>query len=212
MTQEQLGFGFDEMAEEQRTAHLPSQIDEGTACYRKMLERHNAAMLVSDESEAIAIRKEAHDLARKLNGGEPGILGGPDAPGYVLMNRTAAPTGTVPMWGQKGEFDIKVGDMPVCIEMDGMLGIGQSMSPWPGFSARAIDYRKPFLSETGYRSFIGVHADTVTGTTPDEFARKVIEAYMATECKGKLRKIERSYVERELARRANKLSSERDPT
>jgi hypothetical protein len=42
------------------------------------------------------------------------------------------------MWGQQGEFDIKVGDMAVRIKMDGMLGICQNMSLWPGFSANVI--------------------------------------------------------------------------
>jgi hypothetical protein len=78
-------------------------------------------MLAGDEKGAAAIQKEAARLATKLNGGEPGILGGPEAPGYVLMDATAAPPGTVPMWGQKGEFDAKVGNMPVHIRMDGML-------------------------------------------------------------------------------------------
>jgi hypothetical protein len=61
------------------------------------------------------------------------------------MDGTSAAPGTVPMWGQKGEFDIKVGEMPVHIKMDGMLGICQSMSLWPGLSANVIDPEKPFL-------------------------------------------------------------------
>jgi len=192
-TPEQMGFGFDAMAEEQETAHLPSEIEAGIAAYREMLEQHNQAMLAGDEKRVMAIRKEANRLAVKLNGGERGILGGPDAPGYVLMNSTAAARGTVPMWGQQGEFDIKVGDMPVHIKMDGMLGICQSMSLWPGFSANVVEPEKPFFSETGYRSFIGVHANASPGITPDEFARAVIAAHIRTECKGKLRPVKQEY-------------------
>ena len=190
---EQMGFGFEAMAEEQETAHLPSEMEAGIAAYRAMLEQHNRAMLDGDEKRVMAIRKEANRLAVKLNGGELGVLGGPDAPGYVLMDSTAAPLGTVPMWGQQGEFDIKVGDMPVRIRMDGMLGICQSMSMWPGFSANVVEPEKPFFSETGFRSFIGVHAEPHAGITPDEFAREVIVAHIKGECKGKLRAVKEEY-------------------
>jgi hypothetical protein len=197
MTQpQQLGFGFDAMLEEKQTAHLPSGFDAGIVHYRGMLERHNEAMRSGDEKTAMGIRKEANRLAVKLNDGEPGILGGPDAPGYRLMDGTAAAPGAVPMWGQKGEFDIKVGDMPVHIKMDGMLGICQSMSLWPGFSANVIEPDKPFLSETGYRSFIGVHAEPSPGLTPDAFAAEVIRHFLKTECKGKLRPVKEEYRER----------------
>jgi hypothetical protein len=168
------------------------------------MQRHHEAMLAGDVPAAMKIREEAHELALKVNGGDAGICAGPDAPAYVLERATAAPAGTVPQLGQTGEFTINVGNMPVRIEQDGMFGVGAMHMTWPGFSAHAVDYQWPFLSETGYRSFIGVHADMVPGITPDVFARRMIEAYVAKECKGKLRKIERSYVEREMARRAEK--------
>jgi hypothetical protein len=193
---EQMRFGFEAMVEERETAHLPSEMEAGIAAYRAMLEQHNQAMLDGDEKKVMAIRKEANRLAVKLNGGEIGILGGREAPGYVLMDSTAATPGTVPMWGQQGEFAIKVGDMPVHIKMDGMLGICQSMSMWPGFSANVVEPDKPFFSETGFRSFIGVHADPPPGITPDEFAREVIAAHIRGECKGKLRAVKEEYRER----------------
>ena len=160
------------MGEEKQTAHLPSEMEAGIAAYRLMLHEHNQAMLQADEKRAMEIRKEANRLAVKLNGGEPGILGGKDAPGHALMDATAAPATTVPMWGQKGEFDIKVGDMPVHIKMDGMLGISQSMSIWPGFSRERHRAGQTFLfGETGFRSFIGVHGEPEPGMTPDVFWR-----------------------------------------
>jgi hypothetical protein len=190
---EQMGFGFEQIQEEKETAHLPSERDAGITAYREMLVKHNRAMLESDEARVMGIRKEANRLAVKLNGGEPGILSGPDAPGHILMRETAAPAGTVPIWGQEGEFDIKVGDMPVHIKMDGMLGICQSMSMWPGFSANVVEPAKPFFSETGFRSFIGVHAEPTPGITPDAFAREVITSHIKGECKGKLRPVKEEY-------------------
>ena len=108
------------------------------------------------------------------------MKGGPDAPCYVLERATAAPAGTVPLYGQTGDFTIDVNGMRVRIEMDGMYGIGMmSNSPAPGFSVHAVDYDKPFISETGYRSFIGYRPGMPPGTTPDELVRQVIKAHIS---------------------------------
>jgi hypothetical protein len=99
--------------------------------------------------------------------------------------------------------------MPVPVTMDGMFGIAASMSVWPGFEAYAVDYDKPFLSETGYRSFLGCHAEMVPGLTPDVFVHEMLQQYVNSECKGKLRRIGVADVEREKARREEKTRSER---
>jgi hypothetical protein len=203
---------FDQMFEDQRTAHVPSTMEEAVPYYRQLIEREHAAMIAGDAAEAMKVREEAHDLAVKLNGGTSmGICGGNDAPGPTLERLTAAPEGTVPMWGQEGNFVIDVNGMKVRVEQDGMFGIGTFMSPAPGFSAHAVDYEKPFLSETGYRSFIGSRPSIEAGMTPDLAAAELIKAYMDRECKGKPKRIEQSYVERERERRATKQSqSEHD--
>jgi hypothetical protein len=51
----------------------------------------------------------------------------------------------------------------------------------------------------------------VPGITPDVFAREMIRSYMKRQCKGKPRRIERSYVEREMARRAEKEGPAQEP-
>jgi hypothetical protein len=198
---QQLGVGFDAIQEQQETAHLPSEIKQGIEHYRGMLEKHNVAMLAGDENGAAAIQKEARRLATKLNDGEPGILAGPEAPGYVLMNATAAAPGTVPIWGQQGEFDVKVGDTPVHIRMDGMLGIGRLCSIWPGFDATVVEPDNPFISETGFRSFIGDQVKLVPVLTPDMFAREVIASYIKGECRGKLRPVKTGISRTLLTRR-----------
>ena len=114
----------------------------------------------------------------------------------VLMRETVAPSGTVPMWGQAGNFTITIGDMPVHIVMDGMIGASAGMSVWPGFSANVVERDKPFLSQTGYRSFLSVHANMRPGLTPDVFAREAIETYIKTECKGRLRSVKAEYRDR----------------
>jgi hypothetical protein len=185
----QLGFGFDEILEQEETASLPSTLEDGIVHYRALLEKHHEAMFAGDEATALAMRDEGNRLAVKLNNGEPGILSGPDAPGHLLMRETTAQSGTVPMWGQRGDFTVTIDEMPVHIVMDGMIGACASMDIWPGFSANVVEPEKPFISETGYRSFLGVHANLSPGLTPDAFVREVVAAHIKGPCKGKLRRV-----------------------
>ena len=203
---QQLGFGFDEILREKETAHLPGTMDEAIPYYRKLLERHNEAMLAGDIPAAMNIRDEAREIAIKLNGNDSCGISCHDGPGGILESKTAAPEGTVPLWGQEGNFVIDVNGMKVRIEQDGLFGVGTLCSPAPGFSAHAIDYDKPFLSETGYRSFIGSRPEIAPGITPDVMAREMILAYINRECKGKPKRIEQTYVEREMERRDERLN------
>ena len=82
---DQLGFGFEKMAEDQRTAHLPSTYPEAIEYYRALLEKHHRAMLDNNEMKVNELRKDAHDLAVKLNDGKPGILANKSAPGCILV-------------------------------------------------------------------------------------------------------------------------------
>lgn len=150
-------------------------------------------MLAGDHKAAMAIRKDANRLAKKLNGGDVGILAGPDAPGNVLERETAAPDGTVPMWGQSGNFTVTVGKTPIRFEVDGMFGVCASTFVAPGFSIHAVEPDKPFPSETGYRSFLGYHPNIPPGMTVDQFCVAMVEAYVSGECQGKLRAIKPEY-------------------
>lgn len=186
-----------ERAFERETGHLPSTMAEALPFYRCLIERHHAAMLAADVAEAMRLREEAHKLAYRLNGGNPGILADADAPGCALERKTAAPIGAVPLWGQQGDFRIEIGRMQVRIEMDGMFGICATVSVWPGFSARAIEFDRPFLSETGYRSFLGLHhGELAPKLTPDAFARDAVSAYVRHELRNRLVAIEPQYRER----------------
>ena len=207
---QQLGFGFEEMIEAERTAHIPSTMEEAVPYYRKLIERHNEAMMAGDKDAAMAVRADADDLAYKLNGNDIGIKGGPDSIASQLERATAAPDGTVPMWGQTGNFTIDVDGTKIRIEQDGIFATGSHAMFWLAFSAHAVDYDKPFISETGYRSFIGVFAPPEPGVTPEDFAKGVIRGYLKREHKGKPYKIEQGYVEREMARRAEKSAQEHE--
>jgi hypothetical protein len=201
----QLGFNslLDEAEEANTTralakelAHLPGNMEEALPFYRALIERHHAAMLAGSERETMEVREEADRLATKLNNYERGIIAGDDAPGCVLERLTRAKDGTVPLWGQTGSFEIMHGAMRVQIEMEGIFGVASNVFPWLGFAAHAIEWNKPFLSETGYRSFIGLRGGLQPGMTPDSFAREIIALHVARELKGKLLAIKAEYRER----------------
>jgi hypothetical protein len=203
-------LGFNSLLDEAETAntthklarelvHLPGTMDEALPFFRSLMERHHAAMLAGLEGEAMELREEADRLATKLNGYEPGIIANDDAPGCVLERLTRAEDGTVPLWGQTGSFEIAHGGMRVQIEMDGIFGVASNVFPWLGFAAHAVEWGKPFLSETGYRSFIGLRGGLQPGMTPDSFAREIIALHVARELKGKLLAIKQEYRERHQA-------------
>jgi hypothetical protein len=200
----QLGFG-DLLADaheantqrkfDRATADLPGSMADALPFYRGMIDRHHAAMLAADIEEAMRIREDAHRLARKLNGGENGIIAGPEAPGCILEAETAAAPGTVPLWGQAGDFAVILDALRVRIELKGMFGIGSTSCLFPGFYTHAVDMDRPFLSETGFRSFLGLYGDLAPGLTPENYVRAVIAAHVGRELKGRLRAIEPRYRE-----------------
>ena len=171
---------------EDETRHLPATMADALPFFAELLQAHHDAMLGAMVDETMFCREEAHRLAVKLNGGKAGILADQDSSGYVLARETAAAPGAVPLWGQKGSFIVTAVGVPVRIEMDGVFGLFATSGFWLGFSAHAVDLDRPFISETGYRSFLGVHAAPVAGMTPDSFAVEVIAAHVRREMKGRL--------------------------
>lgn len=167
------------------TAHMPAAMDEAIKFYWQLLESHHTAMLAADVDTVMALRGEAYKLAEKLNGGRTGILADDDSPGNFLADQTSEMNGLEPLWGQRGAFAVEIGTMKVWIEMDGIFGVAGNHCYWPGFSAHAVDPDKPFLSETGYRSFLGIYAGLQTGMGPVEFVGRLLAEYIETELRGK---------------------------
>ena len=187
-------LSFTDIFDADASALLPDTMEAAVPVYRRLLEDHHAAMLAGDWTTTLALRNDAWRIVTKLNGGTHfGVLGDDEAPGRLLPRLTAAPTGTVPLWGQTGDFSITVRGMRVRIEQDGMFGIGSRDNFWLGFSTHAIDWTKPFLSPTGYRSFLTIRLPIAAGVTPDQLATRAILDHLTTECKGKLTAIESTY-------------------
>jgi len=178
---------------ERECAHLPGSLDEAIPFYRALIERHHAAMLAGDAATVTHLREEADRLAIKLNNFEVGIIAGPDAPGNVLAQKTCAPVGTVPLWGQIGDFEISCAGISIHIEMDGIFGIASHAYHWLGFSAHALEFEKPFISETGFRSFVAIGGALEPGFTPDSFAADIISAHVKDQLRGKLLAIAPEY-------------------
>ncbi|MEO0916761.1 MAG: hypothetical protein AAFY31_07215 [Pseudomonadota bacterium] len=178
------------------TAHLPCDWTVALEYHRNQITAHHAAMLASDFDTALAIRKEACLLARKLNNGQAGILAGDDAPGCQLDKHAAAADGTIPLWGQSGQFDITAAGLSARCEMKGMFGIGSTSMPYLGFSLRALNSSELFLSNSGYRSFLGASVSPEVGMTTEGFVRRVITAFVEQELRGKLVRIDPDYFKR----------------
>ena len=178
---------------EKTAGHLPDTLDEAISYHRAQIADHHAAMLACDFDTAMRIRDEAHLLARKLNGGNPGILATEDSPGSMLGRSCAAEPGAVPLWGQDGAFEIEAAGMALRVSMGGMFSICAGVTEWLGFEVRAVDPSKPFLSETGYRSFLGVSVAAETGMNVEGFVRRVIEVYVTDVLNGRLRRVSKEY-------------------
>ncbi len=178
---------------ERETGHLPSTMEEGVPYFRTLLQRHHEAMLQGGVERVMKLREETRHLALRLNKGDPGILAGEDSSGRVLERATAAASGEVPIWGQQGDFEIEARGLRVRIEINGVFSIGSSSCFWPGFAAHAVEFHRPFISETGYRSFLGIYAESTPGIAPNFYARAVIETHIETHRKGRLLRIEPRY-------------------
>lgn len=106
-----------------------------------------------------------------------------------LQRGLAAHPGEMPLWGQPGKFEIQLSDgTPVRITTDGVFGIGSSVYHL-GFEASAVDFDKPFITETGYRAFMNVKlpdpgADAVRQDIK-VWAISAIELDLSTDHKGK---------------------------
>ena len=196
---------FERAEFERQTAYLPATIDEGVPYLLDLFRRLDDAVMASDVDAFERITQQAEDLAIRLNGGTNFGMCVDDGAAHQLERRTRATDGAIPLWGQQGDFVIDVRGMPVRIEFDGIYGVS-----FPGFAAHAVDYAKPFISNTGYRSFLGYSGHFGGGIGTGQYAHDVIATHIDDKkygLKGKLETIGAEYV----ARHHAELAEEAEP-
>ena len=146
----------------------------------------HGGILASDMAAAEAAADRYDAVVCKLNGGT--FFGcrsfDPEAGGHVAAAHCRAAPGSVPMWGQHGEFLIEVSGIRAVVEI--CSGFGRFRV---GLNFHAVDVAAPFISETGFRS----HFDTArAGMTVEDVATAAFTDYLA----GKRRRIAPEYRER----------------
>jgi hypothetical protein len=153
---------------------LPDGAEQLAEYVMQSIERLHCAVLACDDEAADAAMAAMDAAVWKLNGRTFfGCMADDDAAGRVLARACAAQPGTVPKWGQQGEFLIEVAGMRVRVEVGDGFSIGRHH-----FAFHVVDVGAPFLSETGYRSHFG---RAVGGCTVDEAARRVVAAIVKKE-------------------------------
>lgn len=93
--------------------------------------------------------------------------------------------------------------MHVRIELDGVFRIGTTALQFPGFAAHVVDRDAPFLSDTGFRSFLGFTMLLTPDLAVESYIREAIAHQIKTELKGRLVRVSARVADRPLAADSN---------
>lgn len=165
------------------------EIAELIEAYGLTIEAYHKAALKNDEKGMLDAYCRARAAVANYWGSPPGNeYGGPRevfdcwaSAAQHLSSQVAAPDGEIPMYGQRGRFMLVIAGCRVDFHYDGLFGIC-------GGAGHVIDLDKPFISDTGFRSFQVTPFDHLvwTGGIPvDEYMRRTCTAQL---CSGDKRK------------------------
>lgn len=144
---------------------------------RDALRAYDAAIRNEDELAAEDARQHYEATVWKLNGETWfGCQGGPESGGPRLAIHCAAQLGDDLLWAQKGAMIITVDGMRAVWDQPGGFHLGF------GGSWNAIDLNKPFVSDTGFWSYLS--APVIWGAT----LREACEIWLRSEMSSKERK------------------------
>ncbi|CAH2946138.1 MAG: FIG00466505: hypothetical protein [uncultured Paraburkholderia sp.] len=149
-------------------AHMPDDRAGILGEAQKAIDALNDAVLARDveAAEAAELRYEA--AVWKLNGNTFfGSMAGPESGGVIAQQACSAAPGTVPKWGQSGGFVATVDGIRALVSVGDGFGVRRAH-----FEFRAVDLDRPFISETGYRSYFAAPFGGVT-------VRDAVEATLA---------------------------------
>lgn len=156
-------------------ADLPDDLDALTTAYGEAIDLHHDAVMREAAGEAWPLRERMEAILYKANGCTSFGVGCNDAP-MAIRRSNWAPIGSVPKWGQVGQFILEHRDIRAIICFGEHEGI------------HAVDFNRPFPSETGFHSIGAVRAP---GMTVEDYGRAMIDgslAYVPGGGKGKPRK------------------------
>lgn len=148
-------------------ATLPSDRDELIAMAAPLACQYDRAVMTSDPDLYEDSLQRLDALLYRLNGGTFFACGIDGGPRDQIAEAIRAVPGTVPHWGQPGDFLVETDDVRVRVEYrPGFTYIG------PHMAFHMVDADRPFISPTGYQSHF------LSGRLPpfgvDAVARSVI--------------------------------------
>lgn len=176
-----------------RAASLPTDRAELLAVAKAATSAFNVAVMACDDAGAAEAVELVEAVVWQLNGGTFfGCSADEDSAGNVVARHCGAEPGTVPAWGQQGEFLIEVAGIRALVKCSDGFGWMRCHLEF-----HAVDVHGPFISETGYRSHFG---SVVGGVAVDEAARRVMAALLKENGRCMVRPESRPFCEERAAR------------
>ncbi|SEG58987.1 MT-A70 family methyltransferase [Bosea lathyri] len=150
-------------------AELPEDLATLTTAYGEAIDLHHDAVMREAVDEAGAQRERMDAILYRANGLTSFGVGCNDAP-MSIRRANWAPCGTVPKWGQTGQFIVEHRDVRAIICFGDHEGI------------HAADFNRPFPSETGFHS---IGATREPGMSVEDYGRAMIDGAIAYSPDGK---------------------------
>lgn len=150
---------------------LPGDDANRVAVARAALEAAHQAILDDDEAAFETAVQRYDGVVYALNGFTFSSSETDEGAATRLRRALAAAPGTVPMWGQAGEFLLDHAGVRAIVQMNGGFGM------WGYCSLRAASAAGLFVSDTGFLSLMG--KQPVLTCTVEEASRLWLEAEIA---------------------------------
>jgi hypothetical protein len=123
---------------------------------KRIMQRSHDAKFRGDKRGVSAAARHYDMLIQALNGGTLfASRSGPESIAYRLEMELAAPDGVGPKWSQNGRFLVIVNGMACVV-------VYESHWATEHFTYNAVNYQRPFISHTGYKSDFFVSAPSQT--------------------------------------------------
>jgi hypothetical protein len=145
------------------------------AAYSALIEL-NCACLAGNDERRDAAANQFEACIWKLNGKSFfGCSAGEHESAHVISEYCRAEGGSVPIWGQHGDFIIETeGGLRARVKTESGCLMG-----FLSASFHVVDLGAPFVSETGFRSYIFQFSEVLPGETVDAHVLRVFQSLIA---------------------------------